>query len=917
MKRVLSLVLALVLVLGMIPTFAADATGAQALYDNGFITGKDGADLASKLDVNAQLTRAQLAALIAELNGAKEEAAAFEQPADFTDFATIAGWAKNYVSYAAVNGWMNGFTDGTFRANASVPAQQLVAVLMNALGYPVVWNTVLADAAKLGIVAEGAALTRGEAFEAMWYAVSEVKMADSDMTLGQHLGKLTPPTPVVTALAVKEVKATNLREVLITFNNEIDADSLKVENFLLGTTEATEVSLLDAKTVIAEFTMTNQTEYTLNIKSVMDKAKSEVKAFTQKFTVTDFAAPVVEKVVVSGNKKLVITFSEPVDPATATILGNYTINGLLFGGLVTVDDREVTIVTTARLADGVHTVVVSNNVTDFAGFKLVANSNQIVVAKDDVKPAIGTIVSATQTKVVVKFSEPVESTFTVAAGVGQFVDKTTKDNLTYTLNFNTLSPLPLSGTEITLTDVVDFYGNKDTLKFNVVPTIDLVRPEVKSVTATAQNKLLVEFTKEVDLAGTYTLKTVATTPVTKALNAPAYYVNDDGDQVKSKVVLTAAAALAAGDYTLEVTGVKDLTPLFNVMVPYTAVVKVADLTKPAVASVLVTQPTLTDAGALYIKFTEKVDPATAMDKANYSYILNSVKPVALGTAHTVSVLADGMTVKIVLPKVLAGEAPVTSVTIINVTDLAGNKIVSTVQSVGAVYTPGAPVVSAARATAVNKIVLTVTPNINPGTVTASDFIIQQAGTATTLIYVINAEYNADDNEITLTLNNNLTTTALYSGNPVEVSVIAQNLSNIFGEKVALTSTTLGTDLPVADKIAPTATKVESAKAEVVGSTTTAIIKINVNEALATPSLDDATDANFVIKLNGVLYVPTTYTVGYAVDVTAGPQLTITVTTATDLTGKSFSVEFFKNASLVDTATSANQLATFTFTGTLE
>ena len=251
MKRVLSLVLALVLVLGMIPTFAADATGAQALYDNGFITGKDGADLEAKLDVNAQLTRAQLAALIAELNGAKEEAAAFEQPADFTDFATIAGWAKNFVSYAAVNGWMNGFTDGTFRANASVPAQQLAAVLMNALGYDVVWNTVLADAAELGIVVEGTALTRGEAFEAMWVAVSEVKMADSDMTLGQHLGKLTPPVVVPTELMITSVTANNLKEIVVTFNQAVDKTTVVDTNFSLSPSAGTLSPSLseDGKTV--------------------------------------------------------------------------------------------------------------------------------------------------------------------------------------------------------------------------------------------------------------------------------------------------------------------------------------------------------------------------------------------------------------------------------------------------------------------------------------------------------------------------------------------------------------------------------------------------------------------------------------------------------------------------------------------
>ncbi len=913
MKRVLSLVLALVLVLGMMPTaFAADMSGAEMLLDNGFISGKDGATVDAKLDVNAKLTRAQLAALIAELNGAKEEAAAFAQPADFTDADTFQDWAKPFIAYAQQNEWMNGYPDGTFRADAEVPANQLAAVLLNALGYEFEYGTVLETAAGLGIMVEGTALTRGEAFEAMWTAVSEVPMnTEAGLTLGVFLGKLEPATPVVTDLTVKSVSATNLREVMVEFNNEIDKDTLDKANFTIGGTAADSVALSeDGMTVTAIFTLANQSTYTLKIAEIADVNGSEVKDFSQQFTVNDFTAPVVEKVTVVGNKKLVVTFSEPVTPATASILGNYKINDLLFGGVVTVDGREVTIVTTTRLTDGVHKLAVSANVVDYAGFKLVANNNEFVVAKDETKPALATVVSATQTKVVVTLTEAVESSFTVSAGSGTFVEKSTDDDQTWTLTFLTATPLPLSGTEVTLTDVVDFYGNKDTIKFTVVPTIDLARPEVKSVTVTAQDELLVEFTKEVDLTAGYTLKSVETTPVNQPTNAPVYYVTDDSKTIKSKVVVSTVADLEAGDYTLEVVGVKDLTPLYNVMVPYTQVVKVADLTEPTITDVEIVAPTTTATGTLYIHFDEKVDVASATTKANYSYIISSVKPVSLGDSHTVSVLADGMTVKIVLPKVAVGET-VTSLTVVNVTDLAGNKIAASVtEAPFTVYAASAPVVSNARATAVNKVVVDVTANINPATVTASDFVVQEAGMSTSLIYVINAEYDSELNTITLTLNNDLTKDALYGTSNVEVAVIAQNLTDVFGEKVALNA-----GLAVGDKIAPTAVKVATANA----NNGTAVIKVNLDEelSLANPSvLSAANEAYFVVKLNGVLYVTNDYTVGYALDGTT-PQLTITVTTTGDLSGKAYSVEFFKNAALVDGSLTPNQLASFTFSGTLE
>lgn len=51
----------------MIPTFAAGETGAQLLQQNKFVSGDQNGDLM----VNKALTREELAALIAELNGKK------------------------------------------------------------------------------------------------------------------------------------------------------------------------------------------------------------------------------------------------------------------------------------------------------------------------------------------------------------------------------------------------------------------------------------------------------------------------------------------------------------------------------------------------------------------------------------------------------------------------------------------------------------------------------------------------------------------------------------------------------------------------------------------------------------------------------------------------------------------------------
>ncbi|MBE0451928.1 MAG: S-layer homology domain-containing protein, partial [Clostridia bacterium] len=168
MKKVLSLVLALVLVLGMIPTFAAaHETGAELLFEHNFIVGDENGDLM----VEKMLTRDEMTVLLAQMYGKEVEAAAFVAPANFTDAAEF-GWAANFISFAQASEWLSGFPDGTYRAKEAVTGEQLLSFLMQVLGYDFEWNTVVADAAAVGLtVSTEGPILRGAAFETMWIAV--------------------------------------------------------------------------------------------------------------------------------------------------------------------------------------------------------------------------------------------------------------------------------------------------------------------------------------------------------------------------------------------------------------------------------------------------------------------------------------------------------------------------------------------------------------------------------------------------------------------------------------------------------------------------------------------------------------------------------------------------------------------------
>ena len=183
-KKLLSLLLALVMVFSFIPAFAAEEAPAAAdkkaeetakpeekaeevketekavetpefvkfLQDNGYVEGDKKGDL--MLDKN--LTRAQFTALLARLDGKDEVAKAMKTlGSKFTD-VTEAHWAKGYISFAAGKDWVKGYPDGTFGPEREVTYAEIATVLVRYLGvdtmgfsYPVDY---VAKAYELGLL---------------------------------------------------------------------------------------------------------------------------------------------------------------------------------------------------------------------------------------------------------------------------------------------------------------------------------------------------------------------------------------------------------------------------------------------------------------------------------------------------------------------------------------------------------------------------------------------------------------------------------------------------------------------------------------------------------------------------------------------------------------------------------------------
>lgn len=168
-------------------------SGGEMLYKYKFIGGASKDKMV--LNEESPLTREQLAAIILELNGLKDAAEAKNLGVSFEDSHSIAKWAKKYIGYCVETKLMVGVGNNRFSPKTIVKGKMLGAVVLRALGYKdekeVKWSQVEDKLRELGIPIENKELTRGEAFDYIWKAITKPICTDGGV-LGVKLGKLKP-----------------------------------------------------------------------------------------------------------------------------------------------------------------------------------------------------------------------------------------------------------------------------------------------------------------------------------------------------------------------------------------------------------------------------------------------------------------------------------------------------------------------------------------------------------------------------------------------------------------------------------------------------------------------------------------------------------------------------------------------------
>lgn len=595
-------------------------------------------------------------------------------------------------------------------------------------------------------------------------------------------------------LTVESVSANNLKEVVVTFDKNVDVETAEApNNYTLNGGLKVASAKADGKTVVLtlEENADQQGTYELTVDGVKGLVKTvkEVKFF-------DNTTPTVAAVSAVGPKQVKVTFSEPLKAKP-----NFSVNE---GAIAVVGDnfaagtKEVTLTLGAQPTASTNTVTVDGG-SDYAGYKVEKVTKNFSVVVDTTPPTVS-VKKASATQVVLVFSEDVENVlgntnvefYHTAKGTpaykGTVVSATGKEA---TINFN--NPLPEGQFKIFVeyaidngTQISDLWGNK--LPEQVITgtfTADTTAPTVTKVEAKSNTQIQVTFSEAVSGAenkANYTLKDVtgAVIPLNKA---------EVVDAAKNIYQVVTSAPLNGGSYSLTIKGIEDASK--NKLVDYTTNVSVADTVPPNVKDLDTSKDgfdaQLISPKKVKVAFTEPMDKASIENKNNYLY-----KGVNLDSKVTVTATDSNTAVVFDFTNVVGftGFDDESVIHVGRVLDVAGNPIATMQTPVKVPNSVSAPLFDKAEVTGKKTVKLYFKELITNAK--ADDFQVDN-GEGYADVVAISNDVVDNKSVITLTTSKELPTTAAG----VKVKTVGTvDAKNQYDVPVSLT------DVAAADKFGP-------------------------------------------------------------------------------------------------------------------
>ncbi|PYY29551.1 S-layer homology domain-containing protein [Paenibacillus illinoisensis] len=667
-------------------------------------------------DFNGKVTIAEMATILTR-------ALDLEIPTETNNNA--AAWAKGYVQAAINAGLID--ANANFGANASRELLVGAAYSIDQAQSLKVESYTVSEAGKVVEFkisdGETVKVTLDKALEAN--KETEVKFTYKDKEFSEKV------TYVVTAATkIEGATASNYKELVVKFDGEVDATTAEnTANYTVsGRTFESATLSADKKSVtllVEENTgnLPQQRDTNLVVKGVKNATATKTFDETVKFTAVDTQLPEVKSVQGLGTKALRVEFSEPVTSATAGNLANYKVNGQAISGFVKYTYPNIAFITT-DLPVGEHTLTVSG-VKDFAGFSASTAESKFTIAEDTTAPEITKITTNDLKKVVVEFNEPVKSVSSAyQTSSNKSATVSIKDNVV-TLTFSDPNRLSLGESTVYLNGVTDYSNNSADRNAKVTPELDTIRPTVSGVTSKTvdgKTELTVEFsekisTEDYNKVDNYVLKDSAgkiytgkgfTTKGNPSV-APRYAVDKNSKNDETKVVLTSVGGtLPAGNYTLEVSGVRDQAAIGNTIIPQSVPFTLTQTGALETTAAWYNNDEANNEYQVYVQFNRPVATSgngNALDVNKYDYVVTNATYKPFPASSTTVQLYNANTVLLTVSKEDVKDLQTASaLRVVNVADTNGNFVDGTTVSFGSQTTSNVEVVTnSVYAKAQNKV----------------------------------------------------------------------------------------------------------------------------------------------------------------------------------------------------------------------
>ena len=236
MKRLLSLILAMLLLMGMLlQSYAASPYEGEGkiLKDLGVL---QGVDAQGNLNLEGTLIREDMVVIISRLYGKEGEAKVYLSSNNFVDLKPEKKFYIPFILWARDQGLIQGMTPTTFGIGQPVTTQQFQTVLLRALGYTDEakdWYNVPAFSQQIGLMQglnfkPDAKLNRGQVAAMLVNALSlNIKGTTSPLAVKLRLVS-SPGTPVETTEPIQSIELPTLtgsfgyiNTIMLTFSKEM------------------------------------------------------------------------------------------------------------------------------------------------------------------------------------------------------------------------------------------------------------------------------------------------------------------------------------------------------------------------------------------------------------------------------------------------------------------------------------------------------------------------------------------------------------------------------------------------------------------------------------------------------------------------------------------------------------------------